>query len=71
MLYRFIAVCLALTTLWGCSKNDHSGSAAQIGPCRAIKQQMLQTYAPQLQRPTTINDAKLLREYEFYNCENR
>lgn len=68
MYYKLIILCFLPVALYGCAKNNQSG-AAQSGPCRTIKQQMVRTYPSQIQRPTAINNARLLRDYEYYNCD--
>lgn len=70
MYYKLITVCVVMLGLCSCAKHGQQ-EANQSGPCTQIKQEMSRSYAPQIQRPTAIYRAKLLRDYEHYDCDQQ
>lgn len=68
MYYKLIILCIMATTLCGCSKHGQE-SQTYSGTCNTIRKEMVRAYPHQIQHPTAINKAKLLRDYEYYNCD--
>jgi len=70
MYYKIIIASIMILGLHGCAKNMQDQDSGS-GTCRQVKQEMSQSYPPQIQRPTAINRAKLLRDYEHYDCDQQ
>lgn len=67
-------LCFALI-IAGCTNKyeDYTPTIEQVkshSPCKTIKQQLNAVYSPEIgTRPTAIQRARLLQEYEIYNCQ--
>lgn len=66
-------ITLMVCAFLGCSKNDHyDENRPESSPCYVIRQQLMEAGLPSIENTQTnvIHRARLLEEYESYNCHN-